>query len=64
MPKAFVVLKKEQQNDVTASDLIVYVKEQVADSKQLRGGLEFVDAIPKIGIGKIDRNALKRLAQI
>jgi 4-coumarate--CoA ligase len=39
------------------------VKERVADYKRLRGGVVFVDAIPKNASGKILKKDLRALAQ-
>jgi acyl-coenzyme A synthetase/AMP-(fatty) acid ligase len=61
IPKAYVVLKPGHEGQVSDSDLINYVKGEVAEWKQLRGGIQFMTEIPKLGIGKIDRNGLKEL---
>jgi len=39
------------------------VKNNVADFKQLRGGVKFMDAIPKSASGKILRKDLRELAK-
>jgi 4-coumarate--CoA ligase len=39
------------------------VKERVADYKRLRGGVMFVDAIPKNASGKILKKDLRVLAE-
>jgi len=39
------------------------VKERVADYKRLRGGVVFVDAIPKNASGKILKKDLRTIAQ-
>jgi 4-coumarate--CoA ligase len=39
------------------------VKERVADYKRLRGGVVFVDAIPKNASGKILKKDLRAVAQ-
>jgi 4-coumarate--CoA ligase len=39
------------------------VKRKVADYKQLRGGVVFVDAIPKNASGKILKKDLRALAE-
>ncbi|XP_047096784.1 4-coumarate--CoA ligase 1-like [Schistocerca piceifrons] len=57
LPKAFVV----QQAPVTEQEIIDYVAKQVSSHKQLRGGVEFVNEIPKTSTGKILRRELRRL---
>ncbi|CAD5122224.1 DgyrCDS10674 [Dimorphilus gyrociliatus] len=59
VPKAYVVkkdpsLKREEIND--------YVKERLTSYKQLRGGISFVDEIPKSQSGKILRRKLRERA--
>lgn len=53
LPRAYVVL----QGDVRASrnvagDISKWLNEQVAQHKRLRGGIRFVDVIPKSAAGK------------
>ena len=58
--KAFVVLKnQDQNNNISEADLQSWVKERVANYKQLGGGIEFVDSIPKTASGKILRRILR-----
>merc|ERR1712000_279504 len=48
LPKAFVVLKPGiNETSQLARDIQEFVKERVAYYKQLRGGVTFVDHIPK-----------------
>jgi acyl-CoA synthetase (AMP-forming)/AMP-acid ligase II len=68
VPKAFVVLK-EGSNHVEdkqelADEIRAFVDRQVADIKQLRGGITFLDRMPCISFGKVDRNALKELHRV
>ena len=44
---------------VTEEIINIYMKEQVSDHKQLVGGIEFVESIPKSAAGKILRKDLK-----
>src|SRR5690606_27735779 len=53
VPKAFVVLKAPATED----DLMRYVAERVAPYKKVRR-IEFIDAIPKSGTGKLLRRVL------
>lgn len=62
IPKAFVVLKNEA--DVSEDELLAHVNDQVADIKRIRGGIVFVEVLPKIGLGKVDRVTLKRMSLV
>ena len=46
-----------------AKELIKFVHDRVAQHKRLRGGVVFVDEIPKSGSGKILRRVLRELAK-
>nr|XP_039272181.1 4-coumarate--CoA ligase 1-like isoform X3 [Styela clava] len=61
LPKAFVVKKVD---NLTKDDVDSFVKGELVDYKQLRGGIEFVQKIPKSATGKIQRNKLKKMAGI
>lgn len=56
VPKAFVVGKS---GDVSEKDVQEFVSSKVAEHKQLKGGVVFLDAIPKSPSGKILRRFLK-----
>eukprot|EP00058_Branchiostoma_floridae_P001843 XP_002587331.1 hypothetical protein BRAFLDRAFT_285011 [Branchiostoma floridae] len=56
VPKAFVVKKTD---DVTEQEIVDYVAGKVAPFKKLRGGVEFVNEIPKSASGKILRRTLR-----
>lgn len=65
-PRAFVVLKRkhDQVMDVrcVVSAIHKYVNENVAEYKQLVGGIAITDSLPKIGaIRKIDRKKLQSM---
>nr|CAD7396222.1 unnamed protein product [Timema poppensis] len=57
LPKAFVV--KKQGVDVTEEEIIKFVEGQVSPHKKLRGGVTFIDSIPKTSSGKILRRELR-----
>ncbi|XP_063244292.1 luciferin 4-monooxygenase-like isoform X2 [Bacillus rossius redtenbacheri] len=57
LPRAFVVKKK----DVSERELVDFVAKQVSPPKRLRGGVQFVDSIPKNPSGKILRREVKEL---
>ena len=58
LPKAFVV----RRGNVTAEEIEEFVATKVSPHKKLRGGVEFVDQIPKSPSGKILRRLLNRKA--
>lgn len=60
VPRAYVVADK---NKISAEQIMEYVKKNVASHKQLRGGVIFMDAIPKSPSGKILRKDLREMAK-
>lgn len=60
VPRAYVVA---DANKISGQQIIEYVKKNVASHKQLRGGVVFLDAIPKSPSGKILRKDLRILAK-
>ncbi|XP_077994454.1 uncharacterized protein LOC144448174 [Glandiceps talaboti] len=56
VPKAFVVPKSDK---LTSEDVIKFVEENAAPQKRLRGGVEFINNIPRSGAGKIMRRVLR-----
>jgi len=61
LPLAFVV--KKQGSLLTEVDVQNFVRRKLSQQKWLRGGVIFVDEIPKTASGKILRRKLKILAQ-
>lgn len=59
VPRAYVVAEK----GITEQEVKDFVKANVADYKQLRGGVKFIDVIPKSAAGKILRKDLRELAK-
>jgi len=56
--KAFVILKKESKGNVSEQDIIDFTKENLAAYKYPRE-VQFVNSLPKSGVGKILRRALR-----
>lgn len=61
VPRAYVVTKPDAQ--VTSSEIADFVKQNLASHKQLRGGVIFVDEIPKSPSGKILRREIRESAK-
>lgn len=51
------------KNQVSAEEIAKWVEGQVASYKKLRGGVIFIDAIPKSPSGKILRKDLRALVK-
>ncbi|CAH1396449.1 unnamed protein product [Nezara viridula] len=58
LPAAFVV--KRSGSNLTEEELYNYISENVIDEKKLRGGIFFVDSLPKSSVGKILRYELRK----
>jgi len=56
-PRAMV--QKKSDSSLTPDELAKYVNGKVSSYKQLRGGIEFVDVVPKSPSGKILRRILR-----
>lgn len=64
LPRAYIVPAPGVQGDKkTADDVVGWLAAKVAGHKRLRGGVRFVDEIPKSASGKILRRVLKVRAQ-
>lgn len=64
VPRAYVVLRPNVPRDeAKAAELIVWVEGRVAQHKRLRGGVRFVDEVPKNASGKLLRRVLKEEAR-
>lgn len=62
VPKAFVVKPQNMTSrgdDEVAAEIIKHVKDHKAHYKWLKGGVEFIDVIPKSPSGKILRRLLR-----
>lgn len=64
VPLAYVVPKKTvAPSEAVARDLVAHVAGRLAASKRLRGGVIWIDQIPKSGAGKILKRVLKDRAE-
>ena len=63
VPRAYVVRKQtEGRPAISAQEVVDFVKQNVAAYKQVRGGVMFVDEIPKSASGKILRKEIRQSA--
>ena len=62
-PRAYVALKDEAKGRLTAQDIQHWMKGRVAKHKQLVGGITFVDEVPKLASGKIQRKVMREWAK-
>jgi 4-coumarate--CoA ligase len=64
VPRAYIVLRAGvDRSDDKAKEIIDWIAAKVAPHKQLRGGVRFIDAVPKNASGKILRRILKEEAK-
>lgn len=63
MPKAFVV-RKPGTAGLTEEEVKAYCSERLAKFKQLSGGVEFVDAIPRNATGKALKRILRDMVKV
>ncbi|KAK6394722.1 hypothetical protein LTR65_001513 [Meristemomyces frigidus] len=62
-PRAYVSLADHAKGTLTAKDIHTYMKQKVAKHKQLVGGIAFVDEVPKLASGKIQRKIMREWAK-
>ncbi|CAK3847219.1 acyl-coenzyme A synthetase [Lecanosticta acicola] len=62
LPRAYVVPQEQKTHSLSAGEVADFLKWQVADYKHLRGGVFFVDEIPRSAAGKILRKDLRQRA--
>jgi 4-coumarate--CoA ligase len=60
LPRAYVVA---DQTKIDESEIKAFVKDHLAQHKQLRGGVVYLEAIPKSPSGKILRRELRDTAK-
>jgi len=61
LPRAYVVADRSKIDEAAIKD---FVKSNAAQYKQLRGGVVYLDAIPKTASGKILRKDLREMAKL
>lgn len=64
VPRAYIVLKPGvPKSDAKAAEIQAWLDSKVAEHKKLRGGVRFIDEIPKNASGKLLRRVLKDMAK-
>ncbi|KAI1764737.1 acetyl-CoA synthetase-like protein [Hypoxylon sp. FL1150] len=64
VPRAYLVLKPDvPRTDEKAAEIVAWIDGKVAQHKRLRGGVRFIDEIPKNASGKLLRRVLKDIAR-
>ncbi|GJC84468.1 putative 4-coumarate--CoA ligase 3 [Colletotrichum liriopes] len=58
-PRAYVAIQDASREKVTPEDIQGWVKPRVAKHKALVGGVVFVDEVPKLASGKIQRKVMR-----
>ncbi|KAH7141343.1 hypothetical protein B0J13DRAFT_556650 [Dactylonectria estremocensis] len=64
VPRAYVVLAPLAKGKVSETDLMEYVQSRVSDHKRLRGGVRFIDAVPRSPSGKILRKDVREMRKL
>lgn len=57
---SFAVVKNQGFEDVTEEELISYLDAEVTDFKRIRGGLTFMESLPRNSVGKLTRRVLRQ----
>ncbi|KAK5198537.1 hypothetical protein LTS03_008900 [Exophiala xenobiotica] len=63
VPRAYVVAAEGKNSEKEAEEIVKWLEGKVANHKRLRGGVRFIDEIPKSAAGKILRRILKDKAK-
>ena len=59
LPRGYIV---RSSSSCSEEDIHLFLKERVAEFKQLKGGVRFVDKLPKNQTGKVLKKELQELA--
>jgi 4-coumarate--CoA ligase len=63
VPRAYIVAAEGKGSDADAEEITKWIAGKVANHKRLRGGIRFIDEVPKSASGKILRRLLKDKAK-
>ncbi|KAH9214227.1 4-coumarate-CoA ligase [Leptodontidium sp. 2 PMI_412] len=62
-PRAYVAIQDSAKGKVKPEDIQEWIKSRVAKHKYLAGGVTFVDEVPKLASGKIQRKVMREWAK-
>lgn len=62
-PRAYCTLQPPSQGKISPEDIQEWIKSRVAKHKQLVGGVAFVDEVPRLQSGKIQRKVMRDWAK-
>ena len=62
-PRAYIALQEGSKDKVTSKQIQDWMKTKVAKHKQLAGGVAFIDEVPKLASGKIQRKLMRDWAK-
>ncbi|KAH8655202.1 4-coumarate-CoA ligase [Xylariales sp. PMI_506] len=62
-PRAYVVIHETSKGKVNPKDIQEWIKSRVAKHKFLTGGVVFIDEVPKLASGKIQRKTMREWAK-
>ena len=59
-PRAYVVLQDTSKGKISSTDIQDWMKTRASKHKWLQGGVVFIDMVPKLASGKIQRKILRQ----
>lgn len=62
-PRAYVVIQEHAKSHVTPEHIQEWIKPRVAKHKWLAGGVTFIEEVPKLASGKIQRKVVREWAK-
>lgn len=62
-PRAYVTLKPSSKGKITEKDIQKWLEGRASRHKWLTGGVVFVNAVPRLASGKIQRKTVKAWAK-
>ncbi|KAG4422777.1 hypothetical protein IFR04_004125 [Cadophora malorum] len=62
-PRAYVAIQDSAKGKIKPEDIQEWIKPRVAKHKHLAGGVTFVDEVPKLASGKIQRKVMREWAK-
>lgn len=62
-PRAYVALQEASKGKVVPQEIQEWIKPRVAKHKHLVGGVTFIDEVPKLASGKIQRKIMRDWAK-